>query len=160
MHTLPTFLCGLLTAASIGAAAQPGRSAVKPADNPNCKMFSFAEMEKYLGKPIATIDHAAGGAGCQWLAKDEESSAIISVVGSRYFVAPKLGKGFKSLPKIGSQGYVLPELDGWNAGTVIGENGIVVLLSGKNKEAETIALLEEAVRRHRLADRPSPRAVP
>jgi hypothetical protein len=119
------------------------------ANNPQCKLFTPAEIAKYLGQPVNAGQNAAGGSGCQWPAKkDDEADAIVQVVASRYFVAPSGSKGFKPLPNIGSKGFVAQQYDGWSAGAIVGDLGIWVNVSGKAaKDSSAIALLEETIKR-------------
>jgi len=121
------------------------------AHNPQCKLFSPAEIAKYLDQPVDAGQNAAGGSGCQWPAKkDDSADAMVQVVPSRYFVAPSGAKGFRPLPNIGTKGFVAPQYGGWSAGALVGEVGIWVNVSGKTaKESAAIALLEETIKRRK-----------
>lgn len=138
-------------------AADPGRVAGAltgdaqraAADNPQCQLFTPAEVARYLGQPVAAGQNAAQGSGCQWQAThDDAADASVQVVQSRYFVPPTAAQGFKALPKVGTRGFVAPEYGGWSAGAIVGDAGIWVNVSGKSATpASAIALLEETIRR-------------
>jgi hypothetical protein len=155
-------ICILLAAAlpgSAGAAAAAkklkdtltGDAVMKAADNPQCQLFTQVEIAKFLGQSVKPGENAAGGAACQWLAKnDDESDAMIQVVPSRYFVPPSGTKGFKGLPHVGTKGFVSPQYGGWSAGALVGDVGIWVNVTGtKVTDATAIALLEETIKRRR-----------
>jgi hypothetical protein len=92
------------------------------------------------------------GLGCQWLVGGGNGSMMVSVIPARYHTPPKLGKGFASLPDVGVKGYVLPELGGWAAGSIIGAQAVRVSLDGKGaSESTVIALLKESIKRQSTA---------
>ena len=137
----PKKLADVLTGDAKGAAA----------NNPQCKLFSSAEIAQYLDQPVDAGQNSAGGSGCQWLAKkDDSADAVVQVVPARYFAEPSGSKGFKPLPNIGTKGFVAPQWGGWSAGAIVGEVGIWVNLSGKTaKESAAIALLQETIKRRK-----------
>ena len=45
--------------------------------NPQCKLFTQAEISAHAGAPLGPGQNAAGGTGCMWSDKDGESSAIV-----------------------------------------------------------------------------------
>lgn len=156
--------CIMIGAATI-AAAQPsgvpadakrlkdhltGDSKGKAANNPQCQLFTQAEIVRYLGEAVQPGENAAAGSGCIWSAKDGEGSALVQVVPSQYLVEPKLAQGYKPLPNVGTRGYAVPEMGGWAAGAVVGEDGIVVSVSGKAAgETTAVALLQETIKRRK-----------
>lgn len=156
--------CTIIGAATI-AAAQPSRvpaeaqrlkdqltgdSKGKAADNPQCRLFTREEIARYVGEAVQPAENAAAGSGCMWSAKDGEGSALVQVVPSQYLVEPKLAQGYKPLPSVGTRGYVVPEMGGWAAGAVVGEDGIVVSVSGKAAgEATAVSLLQETIKRRK-----------
>jgi hypothetical protein len=79
------------------------------ASNPQCKLFTPAEISAYLGTPVGAGQSAAGGAGCSWTDKADEVQAIVTVVGPNYFPEPKLVKGYKTLPGLGKKAWVAPD---------------------------------------------------
>jgi hypothetical protein len=150
----------VLAASSVGAAdVDPkklmdqltGDAKGSAAGNPHCKLFTPAEVAKYLGQPVEAGQNAAGGSGCQWSAKkDDSADAMVQVVPARYFVAPSQAKGFRRLPSIGSKGFVAQDWGGFSAGAIVGDAGIVVNVSGKTaKEDAAIALLEKTIKRRK-----------
>ena len=73
---------------------------------------------------------------------------MVSVIPARYHTPPKLGKGFRNLPDVGVKGYVVPELGGWTAGSILGAQAIHVSVDGPGaSESTAIALLKEAMKR-------------
>jgi hypothetical protein len=117
--------------------------------NPQCKLFTLAEIATYVGAPVGPGENAAGGAGCNWHDKTYGASATVSVVPPNYFPEPTEVKGFKRLPEVGRKGWVAPD-SGWSAGAVVQEAAIVVVVSGKKAtEASAVALLQEAIKRRK-----------
>jgi hypothetical protein len=153
-----TALLSALSANAAGAAdpkkladALTGDAKGSASQNPQCKLFTTAEIAKYLEQPVEAGQNAAQGTGCQWLAKSDDSAdAIVQVVPSRHFVPPSGAQGFKPLPNVGTKGFVAPEYGGWSAGAIDGDAGIWVNVSGKGAKASTaIALLEETIKRRK-----------
>lgn len=135
--TTPGKLRDVLTGDAKGSAAA----------NPQCRMFSPAEIAGYLGTSVGPGRNAAGGAGCQWTDKSDESDAILTIVPARYYEEPSLVKGFKRLPGLGKKAWVAPDA-GWRAGVLLDDVAILVNLEGgKASEANVVAFLREALKR-------------
>ena len=116
--------------------------------NPQCALFKPAELERYVGKSLRPGRNAGGGAGCQWVATDDEGDVIVTVVAARHHEPRSLAKGYVTLPAIGSKGFVVPEMGGWVASAIVGEESVLVSVDGpKASEAQAIALLQETIRR-------------
>ncbi len=136
-QTDPQKLAAALSGADKGAAAK----------NAQCKLFTPAELAKFVGMPLSAGSVAAMGTGCQWLAGSGSGSAMIQVVPARYHEPHSGAPGFKKLPDIGKQGFVENDM-GWNAGAIVGVESIVVSVSGPAANAATaIALLKETIAR-------------
>ncbi|MCU1234224.1 MAG: hypothetical protein JWP63_2191 [Candidatus Solibacter sp.] len=119
------------------------------ANNPQCKLFSFAEASRYIGASVKSVENAAMGFGCQWLVGGGDGAMIVSVVPARYHEVPKLAKGFKNLPDVGVRAFVALELGGWAAGSIVGAKAIRVSVDGKGaSESTAVELLKEAMKRH------------
>jgi hypothetical protein len=130
--------------ASVPAADASGAQA----DNPQCKLFTAADIAKYIGEPVSPGQNAALGTGCQWLAADGTGDVIVAVVPSSYHEPPSAAPGYRALPDVGVKGFVSPQLDGWVAGTIVGEDAIRVSAAGATaSEATTIALLQDTMNR-------------
>jgi hypothetical protein len=115
--------------------------------NPQCKLFTPAELTKFVGLPLGRGENAAMGSGCSWEASSGSGSVLIQVVPARYHEPHSLAPGFKKLPDIGSQGFVENDM-GWNAGAIIGAESVVVSVEGPAANATTaIALLKETISR-------------
>jgi hypothetical protein len=127
-----------------------GDAAGAAADNPQCRMFTPAEISTYLGAPAKIGPNAAMGSGCQWtgMANDGASFVMLQIVAARDHSPPSAAPGFKKLADIGTKGFVVPQMSGWQAGAIQGDTSINVTISGASvSEARTTALLREAVKR-------------
>ncbi len=119
------------------------------AANPQCKLFTAAEMTALVGAPVGPGENAAGGLGCNWHSKDYAARASVTVVPPNYFPEPSAVPGFKLLPGIGNRGWVAPD-DGWSAGAIVQDMGVVVGVSGKAAtEAAVLGLLKQAIERRK-----------
>jgi hypothetical protein len=140
--------CSKAQPAPASSASQPGSPAADPVDNPQCKLFTPAEIAKYIGEPVSPGQKAALGTGCQWLAADGTGDVIVAVVPSSYHEPPSGAAGFRALDTVGTRGFVAPQLDGWVAGTIVGEDAIRVSVAGATaSEATTVSLLQDTIRR-------------
>jgi hypothetical protein len=136
------------TEAQSTAAVLSGDAKSAAADNPRCRLFTLAEVAKYLGEAVVAGRNAAMGAGCQWLAADGTGYVIVSIAPSNYHTPPSAVEGFKELNDVGTRGYVAPESKGWTAGAITGKSAVVVSIEGAAAtEANTVALLKEAMQR-------------
>jgi hypothetical protein len=147
----------MLTAASANGQTDPkklkdqltGDAKGAASGNPQCKLFTQAEITAYVGAQVGPGENAAGGAGCNWHDKDYEARAMVTVVPPNYFPQPTLVKGFKRLPDVGSKGWVAPD-SGWSAGALAQDVAIVVVISGKTAtEASAVRLLQEVIKRRK-----------
>ena len=130
------------TAAQLTGDATKGSAA----NNPVCKLFTAAEASKYVGKTIGNGQNAAMGSGCQWAAKDYEGDMMVQIVAASYHVQPTMAKGFQAMPVLGTKGYVVPEMGGWKAAVIRGEETIVVTVAGPSASQQTVvALLKETL---------------
>lgn len=126
-----------------------GDAKAAASSNPQCRLFTVAEISSYAGASLGRGENAGGGNGCMWSDKDDEASAMVSVVPAQYFPEPKLVKGFKRLPAVGTRGWVAPD-SGWSAGALVLDEAVVVEISGKKAtEASAIALLQEVIKRRK-----------
>jgi hypothetical protein len=117
-------------------------------NNPRCKLFSAAEASRYIGATVTSMENAGAGFGCQWAVGGGKGAMMVSVLPARYHEPPKLARGFKKLPDVGVQGFVLPEMGGWGAGCILGAQAIRVSLDGKGaSESRVIELLKETLKR-------------
>lgn len=128
--------------------ALTGEAASTPADNPQCQLFTAAEVANYIGEAVSPGQNAALGTGCQWLAADGTGDVIIAVVPSSYHEPPSGAPGYKAVAAIGTKGFVAPQLDGWVAGAVVAEDAIRVTVAGATAgEASAIQLLQDTITR-------------
>lgn len=154
----------LILATSLSSSAQSKSDAEKlsgalkgdkkgaAATNKQCKLFTMAEAGSYVGATIHNIENAAMGTGCQWTVGGNGGSMLVQVVPARYHEKPSGAPGYKKLPEIGPQAFVVPELGGWHAGSLQGAQAVHVMLSGKGaSEATTIELLKESMKRQGAA---------
>jgi hypothetical protein len=132
------------------ADALTGDAAGDAANNPQCKLFTLTEIAIYLGAPAKLGTNAAMGTGCQWtgVTNDGAQFVMLQIVDARYHVLPKLAAGFKALADVGTRGFVVPGIGGWQAGAIQGDKSINVVTSGSTtSEAQTVAFLREALKR-------------
>jgi hypothetical protein len=133
------------------AAALTGDDKQAAADNPQCRLFTSAEVAKYIGEPVSAGRNAMGG--CQWVTTKTRSDGsrgdvMVIVVPARYHERPKLAKGFKEVPDVGEKGFVAQDMGGWVAGAIAGKDAVKVSLDGASAgEASAIALLKETIAR-------------
>ena len=121
----------------------------QPSANPQCMLFTQAEIAAYAGAQVGPGENAAGGAGCNWHDNSYGASVTVSVVPPNYFPEPTEVKGFKRLPGVGSKAWVAPD-SGWSAGAVAQDAAVVVVVSGKKAtEASAVALLQETMKRRK-----------
>jgi hypothetical protein len=129
-------------------AALTGADKAAADKNPECRLFTPAELAKFVGEPLSPGHVAALGTGCQWQGRSEGDSAMIQVVPARYHEPHKGAKGFRTLPDVGTRGFVEMSLGGWNAGAISGAQSVVVSLRGPSaSDANAIALLKETIKR-------------
>ena len=115
-----------------------------------CKLFTAAEASKYVGKTVGDGKNAAMGSGCQWAAKDYDGDMMVQVVPASYHEQPTLAKGFQAMPNLGTKGFVVPEMGGWKAAVLRGEESIIVTVAGPAASQQTaVALLKETLSRRK-----------
>jgi len=120
--------------------------AQKPALNAQCRLFTAAELGKYVRAALGAPENATGG--CIWHSNDGETDVMLTVVEARYHAEPKLAKGFRGLPDTGTRGNVRPEMGGWSASAVQGAHSVGAHVSGPGvNEATAVALLKDALKR-------------
>jgi len=130
------------------AAVLTGDDKKSAAENPQCKLYTPAELVKYVGTPVLAGRNAAMGAGCQWVTKDDSGDVIVAVIPADYHTSPTLAKGYRALTNIGTKGFVVPELGGWAAGAIAGDMAVRVSVAGPGaSESTAIDLLTETLRR-------------
>jgi hypothetical protein len=130
------------------AAELTGEDKIAADKNPQCKLFTAAELAKYVGEPLSPGHDAAMGTACQWDGRSEGDSAMIQVVAARYHEPHKHANGFKQLPDVGTQGFVEMSMGGWNAGAITGPQAVVVAVRGPAASESTAkALLTEVIKR-------------
>ena len=151
-------LMGCVLAAGLISAQDPKKTADQltgdakgsAANNPVCKLFTAAEASKYVGKTVGNGKNAAGGSGCQWADKDYDGDMMVQIVAASYHVPPTLAQGYQAMPDLGTKGFVVPEMGGWKAAVVRGNESILVSVTGPNASQKTaIALLKETLTRRK-----------
>ena len=153
--------CTILAAATISSTASAqdprktadvltGNAKGTAANNPVCKLFTPAEAAKYVGEPVGAPENAALGSGCQWAAKDDDGDMLVQVVAASYHEEPTQAKGFQRVAELGPRAFVVPELGGWKAATVRGQESLIVSVSGPGASQQTaVALLKELLSRRK-----------
>ncbi|MEO8520240.1 MAG: DUF3558 family protein [Acidobacteriota bacterium] len=132
------------------AAALRGEDKVAASNNPQCKLFTPAELKQYVGETLSAGQDAAMGSGCQWTSSGE-ASAMIQVVPARYHELHSAAPTFRSISDAdsgGTQGFVEKSLGDWNAGAISGPEAVVVSVGGPAaSDAAALALLRETIAR-------------
>lgn len=119
------------------------------ANNAQCKLFTAAEASRYIGASVTAVEDTALGQGCQWLVSGGNGKMQVAIAPAGYHEPPKMARGFKNLPNVGIRGFVVPQLGGWVAGSIVGKKAIRVSLVGKGaSESTTVDLLKEAMKRY------------
>lgn len=130
-----------------------GDARIAASANPQCRLFTPAEIGTWLGAAVGAGENGSGGAGCQWHDKDFNVLSYVTVVAAAKYAEPSGSKGFKRLPAIGPKAWTAPEPStpgSWSAGTFEGDLAILVHLDGpKASEAAAVAFLQETLRRRR-----------
>jgi len=158
--TAVCFLLGTTCSATAQSKTDPGKLAgvLKgdnkggAASNKQCKLFTMSEAGSYVGATIRNMDNAAMGTGCQWTVGGNNGSMLVQVVPARDHEKPSGAPGYKKLPEIGPEAFVVPEMGGWHAGSLQGAHAVHVTLSGKAaSETKTVELLKESMKREAAA---------
>jgi hypothetical protein len=130
------------------ASALTGEDKTSAAANPQCKLFTQAEITKDLGAPVGAGKTAATGTGCQWDAGGEGGFVMVQVVPERYHEPTTGAAGYRRLADVGQEGFVAPYLGGWKAAAIQGPESVnVVVVGGGASEAAAVALLKETMKR-------------
>jgi hypothetical protein len=129
------------------ANALTGDDQASAASNPQCKLFTPEEIAAFEGTPVAAGKNAAMGMACQWTDVQGNDSAMLQVVRASDHEPASGAPGFKALPDIGKDGFIVPQMGGWHAAAISGSHSVNVLTGGKSDEARTIAFLKEAIKR-------------
>jgi hypothetical protein len=130
------------------AATLTGNGKLAAPDNPQCKLFTPAEVTKYIGQAVSAGQASTMGMGCQWVATHGSGDVMVSVVPADYHERPTLAKGFQEVPDVGAKGFVAQDLGGWIAGAIVGKDAIRVSVAGAAaSETSALALLKETIKR-------------
>ncbi len=133
-----------------GASSHDESAAADTVPTRACELFSGSEIASFVG--MAVLPGRSGGAQgvCQWATESFDAEALLIVMPRHRFEQPYWAIGFKTLPAPGRDGYVLPEMGGWTAGSIVGERAITVSISGPGaNEQTTVAFLRVAIERMR-----------
>jgi hypothetical protein len=150
-------LAAAMAACSGGASAQTaatklaetlsGADKIAADKNPQCQLFTPAELTKLAGIPVGPGRDAGMGTACQWMAQSGHGYTMINVLPARYHEPHSGAPGFKKLPDVGTRGFVEND-GGWRAGAIVGANSVIAEISGTGAtEASAIALLKETIKR-------------
>ena len=163
IRVLSVVCCGFLLCGCGNASGQAQREAKKTADaltgdakgsaaaNPVCKLFTVAEIGKYIAEPVTAGRNAAMGSGCQWSLKSDENKGwvIVQIIPDSYHNWGYHRKD-KQLPDVGIQGYVFKDGETWDAQAIKGDESIIVAVTGPSaNENATVDLLKETLKRYK-----------
>ena len=124
-----------------------GDAAGNASDNPECKKFTVAEIGAIVGKPVEAGENAAMGTGCQWSASDDNGFVMVQIVDAKDHNPASGAPGFKELPGVGTEGFIVPDAEGGSAGAIQGSHSINVMITTGASEAQTLAFLREVLKR-------------
>ena len=149
---LGTAACSKTPQASAGDAQQlaaglTGDARGSASDNQQCKMFTPAEIAAYEGAAVGAGSNAAMGTGCQWSDTSDNDSAMVQVVRASDHEPATAAPGYKPLPQVGQEGFVVPQMGGWHAAAISGGKSVNVQTGAKSDQARTVAFLQEAIKR-------------
>ena len=78
----------------------------------------------------------------------QNGSVLVEVVPARYHEKPSAAPGYKKLPDVGTQAFVVPDMGGWHAGSLNGARAVHVIIRGRSaSEAKAVELLNESMKR-------------
>jgi hypothetical protein len=133
---------------SIAAAFGGAGFSVAAANAPSvCAMLSASNLRSWFGKEMVVRPNAdlPQARGCQWVPADGSvGGLVVTIAPARYYVAPKLGAGFKALSGIGDKAYIVPSLGGWEAGAVKGTKAVGIRTPSMSQKT-AITLLKTLV---------------
>jgi hypothetical protein len=117
-------------------------------DNPLCKLYSPRELAAYAGQPLKDGENAAMGTGCMWVSKNASGNVLLQVAPKRYHRNPIHADGYRQLPGLGVEGNVQEDMGGWVAASIVGEESMIVAISGPAASAANAeALLRDLIKR-------------
>jgi hypothetical protein len=116
--------------------------------NATCRMFSSLEAGSYIGEPVGPPENAAMGSGCAWPAKGGEGEVVVAIAAAGDHEQPSQAAGFRKIDSPGRKRFVVPDMGGWIAGTIVGDKAIRVTVVGKGaSQASALKLLSDAASR-------------
>ena len=153
----PVTACGDDDDGASGALTEPsgGTDAGDAGDSGDgdglCALFTTKEIEDALGASVEKGSPAGpGGTACQWDGKtDTEATYVqIQVVDADYWEVPSMGEDYEERPEIGEEGFVIPEMGGFKAGALAGDQAVFASLAGGSATKDsTVAFLQEVLTR-------------
>ena len=125
------------------ADAITGTDKVAAADNPQCRMFTQADIAAFAGEPVEAGKTGAGGMGCYWLASDSSGVVTVTVAPVENHVETDAAPGYRPLPDVGTKGFVAGAGANWTAGTIANDKALIAGIDAAGgTEARTIDLLK------------------
>jgi hypothetical protein len=124
-----------------------GDAAGDASTNPQCRAFTVTEIAGFAGTPVQPGNNAAMGTGCQWLARNDHGFVMVQVVRAQDHNPPSGAPGYRELPAVGRDGFIVDEGDSWSAGTIHGDKSINIMVSTGADEQHTLAFLREVMKR-------------
>jgi hypothetical protein len=93
---------------------------------------------------LVTVRNAAGS--CSGTLNDGD--VLIQIVPRGYHRKPTMAEGYVELPDIGTEGNVTPDMGGWIAAAIVGEESFIASVAGEGSSADqATALLRETIKR-------------
>ena len=130
------------------AAVISGDDKIAAADNPQCQLFTPAEIAAFAGEPVKPGANGAGGLSCNWKAADGVGIVIVTVSPAEYHVETSGAPGYRALPGVGKNGFVAGTGTSFTAATLDGDKAIFTNIDTSGAtEAKAIALLQQIMAR-------------
>lgn len=115
--------------------------------NAQCKKFTQAEIAAFAGTPVNAGENAAMGTGCQWTARNDHGFVMVQVVDAKDHNPTSGAPGYKELPDVGRDGFIVPDKEGGSAAAIAGDKSVNIMISTGATEANVVAFLREAMKR-------------
>lgn len=115
--------------------------------NAQCKKFTQTEIAAFAGTPVNAGENAAMGTGCQWGARNDHGFVMLQVVEAKDHNPTSAAPGYKKLPDVGRNGFIVPDKEGGSAAAIAGDKSVNIMITTGAGEANVLAFLREAMKR-------------
>lgn len=124
-----------------------GDARLAASTNRACKLFSAAEAGNLMGEVAGSAENAAMGSGCSW-AGARGGQFTVTILPAAEHEPATAAAGFHKIATPGTEGFVVPDMGGWVAGAIVGENAVRITLVGEaSTETAAVKALTQAASR-------------